>query len=326
MTVSSRRDAGRAGRRTVTGVVRAHPVAGLLLWFFTVGQAVAFLPVVLDLPIAPFVVGSTLLGLLLPTLVLTRLVDGAGGLRLLWRRVTTVPAGWTWYALALVVVPLSTVAVAAASFGLPASRTVPALGWAVLAGLLLPTVLGLLASNLAEEVAWQGFVQTRLQDRRGPLVAALLTGPLFALQHMPLLVAGAGPGGLLLLLPLAALAVPFRALLAWIDNRTGSLLLVGLVHAAGNAAAGGTGIGSGLLPRLYPDVTTGPLHIVAFAVLGLVVIAGTRARLGRSRAGSRQPAIPTRRPHERNTDVAHDHRLAPVRSDRRPEGPRSDGA
>jgi membrane protease YdiL (CAAX protease family) len=287
MTVWSRRDAGRAGRRTVTETVRAHPVTSLLLWFFTVGQAVAFLPVVADLPIAPFVVVSTLLGLLLPTLVLTRMVDGAAGLRLLWRRVTTVPAGWTWYALAVIVVPLSTVAVAAALFGLPAHLTVPALGWAVLVGLLLPTVLGLLVSNLAEEVAWQGFVQTRLQDRRGPMVAALLTGPLFALQHLPLLVAGAGPAALLLLLPLAALAVPFRALLAWVDNRTGSLLLVGLVHAAGNAAAGGTGFGSGLLPRLYPDLTPGPLHIVAFAVLGLVVIGGTRGRLGTSRAGSR---------------------------------------
>jgi membrane protease YdiL (CAAX protease family) len=83
--------------------------------------------------------------------------------------------------------------------------------------------------------------------------------------------------------PLAALAVPFRALLAWVDNRTGSLFLVGLVHAAGNAAAGGTDFGAGLLPRLYPDSSTGPLHIVAFAVLGLVVIAATRGRLGTPR-------------------------------------------
>ncbi len=79
---------------------------------------------------------------------------------------------------------------------------------------------------------------------------------------------------------LAGLPVaPFRALLAWVDNMTGSLFLGGLVHAA----AGGTGFGAGLLPRLYPESSPGPLHIVAFAGLGLVVISATRGRLGTPR-------------------------------------------
>ncbi|MGY1985712.1 CPBP family intramembrane glutamic endopeptidase [Blastococcus sp. SYSU DS0669] len=280
-------------------LVRRHPVTALLLWFFTVGQAVAFIPVVshlngVDVAITPFVLASNLVGLLLPTLLITHVTGGAVGLRMLWRRITAVRVGPGWYAYALVVVPLTTVGVAAALFGLPRGTSLPALGAAVVVGLLIPTVLGLVTSNLGEEVAWMGFVQARLQDRRGPLVAALLTAPLFALQHLPLVVSNAGSGAPLLLLLLVLLAVPFRALIGWSYNRTQSLLLVGLVHASGNAVAGGTMLGDGLLQRLYPEVSTGPLHIFAFAVLGLLVLGATRARLGlpRGHARGRGPRMP----------------------------------
>jgi membrane protease YdiL (CAAX protease family) len=54
-------------------------------------------------------------------------------------------------------------------------------------------VLGYLAAltilpvvNLWEEAAWMGVVQARLGALHGPLVGAVLTGPLFALLHLPL--------------------------------------------------------------------------------------------------------------------------------------------
>ena len=269
----------------MSGLIRRHPITALLVWFFTVGQAVAFVPVVgsangVDVPLAPFVVASTLVGLVLPTLVITWITDGRAGLQALWRRSTAVRVGAGWYAFALVVVPLTTATIAAAVLGLPRDVSIASLGAAVLFGLVLPTAIGFAASNLGEEVAWMGFVQARLQDRRGPLLAALLTAPLFALQHLPLAVSNAGTGAPLLLVVLILLAMPFRALIGWSYNRTESLFLVGLVHAAGNAVAGGTGLGDGLLPLLYPDVTVGPMHIFAFAVLGVLVLVATRARLG----------------------------------------------
>lgn len=72
-----------------------------------------------------------------------------------------------------------------------------------------------------------------------------------------------------MVLVLILLAVPFRPLIGWVHKRTGSLFPVGLVHGAGNAAAGGTGLGPGLLTQLYPDQSLGPLHIFTFAVLTL---------------------------------------------------------
>jgi uncharacterized protein len=84
-----------------------------------------------------------------------------------------------------------------------------------------------------------------------------------------------------LLVLLAALSVPFRFLTGWVDNRTGSLFLVGLLHAAGNAVAGGSGFQSGFLATLYPASTlAGVAHLLAFAALGTVVVLATRGRLG----------------------------------------------
>jgi membrane protease YdiL (CAAX protease family) len=272
-------------RGPVLRAVAAHPVAALLLWFSTVGQAVAFIPVVSAgsggaLPTWPFVIASNLVGLALPAVAVTWAAGGPEAVRDLGRRLTPSRVRGRWYAFALVVVPLVTVALAVVLAGPPRAGSAAAVAGAVLVGLVLQTVLGLLTNNLAEEVAWTGVVQARLQRRRGPMVAALITGPLFALQHLSLAVSNAGSQALLLVALLVVLAVPFRALIGWAYNRTGSLLLVGLVHAAGNASAGGSGLGDGLLTLLYPGQALGPLHLLGAAVLGLVVVVVTRGRLG----------------------------------------------
>jgi hypothetical protein len=77
------------------------------------------------------------------------------------------------------------------------------------------------------------------------------------------------------------------------------VFVVGPVHAAGNATTDGSGfVGSGFLPRLYPEETVGPVHLLASAALGLMVLAVTRARLGRpapsDASAVRSPAFPGR--------------------------------
>ncbi|SFO78431.1 hypothetical protein SAMN05660464_1171 [Geodermatophilus dictyosporus] len=283
-----------AREHRLVGVVRQHPVASFLAWSFPVGQVIAFQPVVarawydVDLPTAPFVVLANLVGLLLPAVVVTRVVDGRAGVRALWCRAARVRVPPRWYGLALVVVPVASAATAVALLGPPDSGRV--LAAAVVAGLVLQLLLGFLTTNWAEEVAWTGFLQTRLQHRHGPVRAALATGPLFALQHASLAVGNGWLGGITVLLFVTATAVPFRFLQGWVANRTGSLLVVGLVHAAGNATTDGSGFGGpGLLPRLYAGEAVGPVHLLASAALGLVVVAATRGRLG----DVRPPAPPT---------------------------------
>lgn len=279
----------------VVRFVRRHPLTAFLLWFFTVGQAIAFAPVIAnasgaDLPVQPFVVASTLIGLLLPTLVLTRIVDGPEGLRALWRRAIDVRAGLGWYLLAVVAVPLLAVGIAVGLLGAPAvgaSELAPLLA----SGVLLPLALTFLPNNWWEEVAWQGFVQARLQRRRGPVVAAVVTGILFALQHVSLAAGNDLVSGVVVIALLAVLAIPFRFLTGWLYNRTSSLFLVGLLHAMGNAVTGGSGFHPGLLARLYPDQQVATMaHLFAFFVLGLVVLVATRGRLGRPVATPRVTA------------------------------------
>ena len=291
MTAAAPRESG------LVGVIRRHPLASFLTWSFLVGQAIAFQPVVarawygVDLPTAPFVVVATLLGLLLPAVVITRVVDGRAGVRALWERAVRVRVPVRWYGLVLVVVPLATTAMAVALLG-PPERTGWVLAPALASGLLVQLLLGFLTTNWAEEVAWTGFLQTRLQDRHGSVRAALATGPLFALQHASMTTGNGWLGGMVVLLFITATAVPFRFLQGWVADRTGSLFVVGLVHAAGNATTHGSGFGGpGFLPLLYPDETVGPLHLLASAALGLVVLAATRARLGRP-AGSGASAAP----------------------------------
>lgn len=266
-------------------LVRRHPVGAFFVWFFTVGQALAFTPVVARdvygtaLPVQPFVVASTLVGLLLPALVITRVVDGPDGLRDLWRRTARVRVPLRWYAVAVVLVPALTLALTLALFGVPAGASAATVATAVAYGFVVQGLLVLVTNNLWEEVAWMGFVQARLQQRHGALRAAVMTGPLFALQHVALLVGNELVLAAVVMAVFALVAIGFRALLAWTYNATGSLFLVGVVHAAGNAMSGGSGFAPGLLPRLYANDFVGTMHLLASALIGLTVIAATRGRL-----------------------------------------------
>jgi hypothetical protein len=111
--------------------------------------------------------------------------------------------------------------------------------------------------------------------------AAFLAAIFFALQHIALLV-DSGAGAIVLLLLFFVVALGFRAAAGWTYNCTGSLFIVGLLHASGNAVTGGSGFGGdGLLPRLYEGQDlVGFLHLLASALVGVVVIIATRGRLG----------------------------------------------
>jgi membrane protease YdiL (CAAX protease family) len=268
--------------------IERHPIGAYLLWFAVVGQAFAFMPLIF--PAAPsqlFILGSTLLGMLLPALVITRIADGHEGYQRLWERILKVRVPLAWYAFALLVLPVPAIVMALLFFGGPdAGTSVPA---AVLYGYVVQGVIVLVTNNLWEEVAVMGFLQARLQDRHGPMRAVVLAALFFTFQHIALIIGG---GAAAVLLPFFFVtAFGFRALIGWTYNRTDSLFIVGLLHAASNAATGGSGFfGSGVIGRLYesePFATV--LHLVAALVVGLALIAATRGRLGSERPSATEP-------------------------------------
>lgn len=269
----------------VVRFIRRRPLASFLLWAYTVGQVLPWSVMLAGAGdrawlLSGAVVLSTLVGLLVPALVITRIVDGPDGLRALWRRVVQVRVGAVWYAVAFLLVPAVTLGVGVLIGGAPRDRSAGFLLGALGPHLLLPLLVAFVLVNWWEEVAWMGFVQARLQHRRGPLLAAVIVAPLFALQHSAL-VAGQGVlAGAVLLIALTVLAVPFRIAVGWAYNRTGSLFLIGLIHAVGNATTGGDGINAGYLRHLYPgDSNVTMAHLLAMFGLGLLVLLVTRGRL-----------------------------------------------
>ena len=111
-------------------------------------------------------------------------VGGRAEVRRLLARVVRWRIGVGWWLVVLLAFPVVTTAVAVAT----GTYRSPDAGWAaeavgyVVMGLLVMGITG----NLAEEMAWGGFVQTRLMDRHGLLVGSLLTAIPFALVHLPL--------------------------------------------------------------------------------------------------------------------------------------------
>jgi membrane protease YdiL (CAAX protease family) len=141
---------------------------------------------------------------------------------------------WLYIVLAL---PLLTVTVAALS----GTLETPTGGWVTLmTGFLLQTfVYGALEVNIAEEGAWSGHVQSRLADRHGVLGGALRTTPLFVAMHLPLQFAAGWTWASVVVgvVALAVMAPFFRYLLGETLHATdGSLLAVGILHAAFNAS------------------------------------------------------------------------------------------
>lgn len=268
-----------AVRTGVAGWIARHPFAAFLIWLYTVGQVFAFIPVVVDVPVPRqlFVVAATVFGIFLPALAATWIADGRDAAMRFLRRLVDWRVAVRWYVLALVVVPLVAVALARLFLGAPADTSPSALVDALISGFALSFLLTLVPNNWLEEGAWSGFAQARLHRTHTAVVAALIIAPLFALQHVSLAV-----GNPLALVLLAVLAIPFRMLTGFIWNGTGSLFVLGFLHAAGNAVGGGSGFTDGFLRHLYPDAaaTAGLMHLLAFAVVGIVVLVATRGRLG----------------------------------------------
>jgi membrane protease YdiL (CAAX protease family) len=120
--------------------------------------------------------------------------------------------------------------------------------WSLLFTVFLPGVIvAFLHTNLWEELGWAGFLQSTLQQRRGPLLASVMVAPVFVLFHLPAyFVAGwivdehTPPTQLPTVLVeygavVAVWAIFFRILAIWLYNVTGrSILLVGFFHSAFN--------------------------------------------------------------------------------------------
>jgi membrane protease YdiL (CAAX protease family) len=198
-----------------SGWVAGHPLAAFVLLSYAISWAV-WTPALLG-------AGGMVLaaiGAFGPAVAAALVTHRAGGsvrawLRPLWR--WRVPARFYLYALGLPVALFASMNLVLAALGEQVHLE--------RAGASAPSFLGTFAvvalvGGGQEEPGWRGFALDRLQARYSPLTATALLGVIWGLWHLPLY--GLGFVGPML----------FVVFYTWLYNRTGSVLLCVLLHAA----------------------------------------------------------------------------------------------
>jgi membrane protease YdiL (CAAX protease family) len=128
----------------------------------------------------------------------------------------------------------------------------------------------LFVAGALEELGWRGFMQPRLQQRFSALTTSVVIGLVWAVWHVPLILAGAGD--FTAFHEYVVYVVATSVILGWLYNNTkGALPVVMITHAASNMAAFGEVTGE--LPAILDIVSGNIIFYVACAAL-IVLYAG----------------------------------------------------
>lgn len=175
--------------------VRRHPVAAYLALALTSSYLLLTIMVLIERDVLPGrdlpdMVGAGMeeaaslvlvLTLVSSALFITHLEGGRAATANLLRRAVRWRVPVRWWAVAVLALPVTSLVLALAlgdQFTTPSAST---LGHEVVS-----IAVALLLVNISEEIAWAGFLQTRLERRHRFLVASLLTAVPFALVHLPI--------------------------------------------------------------------------------------------------------------------------------------------
>jgi membrane protease YdiL (CAAX protease family) len=180
-------------------------------------------------------------GFVIAAVIMTGATLSTSGVTNLLRRFLIWRVGLFWYGFALfgyAIIDLAAIAIYAVATGeTPDFNQVMAHKIAGTSTNLWLFAAAFWAFNVfanGEEIGWRGYALPRLQARYSALASSLIVGILWAVWHVPkYLVAGNSES-----FALAATTMMARSVVCtWMYNNTrGSLLLVTLFHAAGNAA------------------------------------------------------------------------------------------
>ncbi|HKN54234.1 MAG TPA: CPBP family intramembrane glutamic endopeptidase [Amycolatopsis sp.] len=245
----------------------------------------------------PVILGSTqLLGVLpgaylgpiLSAFVVTALAEGRPGLRRWLGRFLKWRVSWRWYVSVIVGVP-----VVLAVTSLPFTREWHLPTLSLLAAYAVGLVIQMLTTGLAEEPGWRDFALPHMQRRFGPLRGTLVLGMLWGTWHLPLFLTEWGGWPDVHWLPVMEFvvsAVMISVVMTWVFNRTGeSLPLAMILHTGVNNFFSVAWLA--MFPAASRQDATDIL-LIAFTVAAVILITGTRGRLGY------RPAMSAARHHQ----------------------------
>lgn len=276
--------------------VARHPVTAFLVSLYAVTVGLALVPA-LTVP-QPLPNDGHLYGVLISVVgcagsafAVTAAAGGRQAVRDLTRRCLRWRVRLRWYAVALLGMPAVTLVTATVLYGSSPLRALSE-NWPLLFTSYLPTLtLMVVLYNMTEEFGFTGFLFARLQDRHGPLRAAMVTTVFFWLFHLPTFVIDTGSWALAALLMGIVLLPHFasRVIVGWLYNAAGaSVLIAGLFHATFNSTINPSGFAVAVLELPHEEVFVVLMAIVV--VVGAVVAVATRGRLGLPATGEAEPA------------------------------------
>jgi len=218
---------------------------------------------------------ALLLGPGVAGILLTGLTSGRDGFRKLLSHLLRWRVSASWYAVALLTAPLSTVVVLLVLLLFSPEFTPSILISDEKASLILIGLVAGLMVGFFEEVGWTGFATTQMRLRKSILATGLIIGLLWGAWHFIMFWENDSFSGAfqlaILLARLFSWLPAYRILMVWVYDHTESLLVVMLMHVslvATLAIIEPTLSGVGLLAFI----------LVRAAVLWTIVAAVTSAR------------------------------------------------
>ncbi len=286
----------------MSAYIARHPLAAYfvlafaLMWLFALpialstNQGIGILPYRLSDTVGNVLfLLATFSGPTIAALIVTSATEGRAGVVGLLKRFVQWRVRPHWY---LVVLSINMLIWLLAYTTVMGSQLLIAavVHWQLVFSTFLPLVVfGIIIPSIAEEPGWRGFALPRLQQRYGPVAASLILGSLHALWHLPaLMTINFGPLLLPKLVPFLLTAVFATFIYTWVYNHTGgSIMLAILLHASSNAASQWLQVVFVEANIAEPTVglqgflvSTGWINVIAYGLFALVLVVGTRGRLG----------------------------------------------
>jgi membrane protease YdiL (CAAX protease family) len=161
-----------------------------------------------------------------------------------------------------------------------------------------PSWIGFLPALLAtallgggqEEPGWRGFALPRLLKRAHPLVASCIIALFWTAWHLPLQLSGGWGDGQSFAL-MFVYVIPLSIVMTWLTLQSkGSVIPAMLFHGGGNVYS--TWFPMETLQVGSGEIEFNALKAVVYGIMALVMIVGTRGRLGYKTASEANVASP----------------------------------